>query len=163
MNIKELNESYDEYVLTEEYLVEGLMVFKKSKQLYKFSRSLHNKALHLKHKDKKTEYLKFESLSKRVERLGDEYSALEKSFKDKELSKEVVKNKLKNLNKKNETLLKDLKKKQTKELLKLGGSAAIGFGLRALVSQLVIPSALITGIILAIAKGGAYLSSKLGA
>lgn len=163
MNIKELNESYEEYVLTEEYLVEGLMIFKKSKQLYKFSRRLHNKALSLKHKGKREEYLKLEKISKKIERLGDNYSAVEKSFKEKELDKQVAKQKLLKLKKRNEELLALLKKDQTKEILKFGGSAAIGVGLRALVTQLIIPTTLVSGIILAIAKGGTYLASKLGA
>ena len=139
MNLKELNENYDEYIQTEEYcLEEGLKVFKKSKRLYKFADKIDKKLAKL---EKKTnvspsEVSKLKKISSDLVRLADEYKVIEDAFATKQASKKVSKEKIKSLNRKNEKLLSDMKSAETKSIMKKIGLGSLIVVAAAVLTQL---------------------------
>jgi len=161
MNLQQLNENYEEYILTEEYLTEGLKVFKKSKKLYKFANKIDKKLINLRDKRKEEDVKVAEKLSKDVKNLADKFKTVEDAFKDKDLDKETAKNKLKSLKKEHEVLLSYVKKERTKSALKKIGIVGILGGLVAALGSVAIPAGLIQSAGAAAAKGAGALGSAL--
>ncbi len=80
MTLTELNESYDEYVLTEEYyLQEGLKFFKKSKRLKKYANKINKKVARKEGKKRVSpaQLNTLKTLSKNLTKLSDEYAVIE--------------------------------------------------------------------------------------
>lgn len=166
MNLQELNESYDEYMLTEEYLVEGLKIFKKSKRLYKFANKIDKKLIKLNDKTNKTEEIKAaQKMSKQLKKLADEFKVVEDAFRDKELDKQTAKTKIKNLKTHHEILLKYVKSKQTKALLGKIGLGLLAGGLIAALGSVAVPSGLVQSVVANVGKsamnGTSVLSNAL--
>ncbi len=161
MNLQQLNENYNEHILSEEYLVEGLKVFKKSKKLYNFANKIDKKIIKLKDKSKSEDLKIAEKLSKDVKKLADNFKAVEDAFRDKELDKSTAKQKLKSLQKEHEVLLSYVKKEGTKSALKKIGLAGLVGGLVAALGSLTIPAGLIQSAGAAVAKGVGVLGSAL--
>lgn len=161
MNLQQLNENYDEHILTEEYLIEGLKVFKKSKKLYKYANKIDKKIINLRDKGKTEDVRVAEKLSKDVKKLADNFKAVEDAFKEKELDKSTAKNKLKSLQKEHEVLLSYVKKEGTKSALKKIGLAGLAGGLIAALGSVAIPAGLIQSAGAAAAKGVGALGSAI--
>lgn len=163
VNLQELNESYDEYMLTEEYLVEGLKIFKKSKRLYKFANKIDKKLIKLNDNPKKAEEVKAAlKLSKQVKKLADEFKVVEDAFRDKELDKATAKSKIKNLKIHHEVLLKHVKSKQTKALLGKIGLGLLAGGLIAALGSVGIPAGLVQSVAAHAASGAGTLANAVG-
>lgn len=159
MNLQQLNENYDEYILTEEYLIEGLKVFKKSTKLYKFANKIDKKIIKLRDKNKGEDVGIAEKLSKDIKRLADEFKAVEDAFKNKELDKSVAKNKIKSLQKQHAVLLSYVKKEATKSALKKIGLVGLAGGLVAALGSVAIPAGLVQSVGAAATKGAGVLAN----
>lgn len=132
MNLQEMNESYDEYTKTDDFVLEeGLKFFKKSNKLYNFANRLENKLMKLEKKSKvsPTEMSKVKALSKDAVKLADEFKVIEDDFANSKVNKKVSKEKLKRVKLKNERLLKQMKSDETKQVFKKLGIVALGLGL----------------------------------
>lgn len=161
MNLQELNENYNEYLLTEEYLVEGLKIFKKSTKLYKFANKIDKKVIKLRDKNKSEDVQVAQKLSKEVKKLADEYKAVEDAFASKELDRNTAKTKLTSLKKHNDTLLTKIKSDQTKSAMKKIGLGLLVGGLAAGVAAVAINPGLIQAAGAAAGKGVATLQSAM--
>lgn len=161
MNLQELNESYDEYLLTEEYLVEGLKVFKKSSKLYKFANKMDRELIKLKDKGKADDVTSVTKLSKDVKALADEYKAVEDAFANKDLDKKTAKAKLKTLAKHNDQVLTTVKSKQMKSAMKKVGLGLTVGALAAGVAAIAINPGLIQAAGAVAGKGIAALKGVM--
>lgn len=132
MTLQEMNNSYDEYALTEDFqLEEGLKVFKKSKKLSKYADRI-DKAIgkaETKRKVSPSEVTRLKALSKDISKLSDEFKVIEDDFAKGSVSKKVSKEKLKRVKRTNERLLNLMKKDATKETFKKIGIGAVALGL----------------------------------
>ena len=149
MNLKQLNESYDEYILTEEYLEEGLKYLKKSKSLYKYAGKIDKRLVKLKTKEmsgknvSETEINNAVKISSDIKKLAGEYKKIEDAYASKTLSKNVAKGKIKELKKSNEVLLNYVKSKQTKALFAKLGIAALSVALIGVLGHLAVGAGII--------------------
>jgi hypothetical protein len=159
MNLKELNEEYDEYILSEEYLIEGLKIFKESKKLYNFAEKINKKA----EKGTDPEAVKTaKKLADDIVKLADQYKVVEDAFANKELDRATATNKLKELKTKNESLSNYIKDARTKSLLtKLGLGVVVG-GLGVLLGSILVPSGLFSAVGAAISSGVGTIAKALG-
>ncbi len=139
MNLIELNEKYDEYNQTEEYyLEEGLKLFKKSKRLYTFSERIDKKITKAEKQKKVSPYeiTKLKKLSSSLVKLADEYKVIEDEFAKGKSNRKISKEKVKRINRNNETLLNMMKKNETKQAFKAIGLGAIAVAITAILAQL---------------------------
>jgi len=154
-------------MLTEEYLIEGLKIFKKSKKLYNFANKIDKKLIKLVDKNKGEEIKVAQKLSKDVKKLADEFKVIEDAFADKELDKKSAKSKLKTLQMHHQILLKHVSSKQTKSLLGKIGLGVLAVGLVAVLGNVAIPSGLIQSVGANVGKtamnGTSVLSNSLSA
>lgn len=139
MTLNELNESYDEYVLTDEYyLEEGLKFFKKSKRLYSYVDRINKRLAKAESKNKvsPSDISRLKALSKSVLKLADEYKVIEDDFGKGKTDKKLSKEKIKRINRDNDRLVVLLKKNETKQAFKKLGIGALVLGLGAVLVQL---------------------------
>lgn len=151
MKLKELLEDYDEHLLSEEYLVEGLKIFKESKKLYKFSLKLTSKLDKIKDAEAASVVKK---LAADVNKLADEYKKVEDDFANKKLNKDSATGKLKELKSKNEALVTYVKSARTKSILGKVGLGTLVTTLVVFLGTIIVAPELITA-------AGAYV--KVGA
>ena len=112
MTLQEMNNKYDEFILTEEYLIEGLRIFKESNKLYNFANIINKKAIGIREKDPES-YKVFLKTAEDTRALADKYKAVEDAFASKIITKKEAIDKLKELKVKNEELLKYIKSENT--------------------------------------------------
>ncbi len=139
MTLTELNESYDEYVLTEEYyLQEGLRFFKKSKRLKKYANKINKKIAKKEGKRKVSpaQLNTLKTLSKNLTKLSDEYAVIEKDFASGDVNKKMSKEKLKSVDRNNKAILAKLKSKEVGGIFKAVGLGALVVGLGAVLFQI---------------------------
>jgi len=139
MTLNELNESYDEYVLTEEYyLEEGLKFFKKSKRLKKYANKI-NKKIAKKEGKKRispAQLNTLKTLSKNLTDLSDKYAVIENDFASGNTDKKISKTKLKEVDRANKKILAKLKSKEVAGTFKAIGLGALVIGLGVVLFQI---------------------------
>jgi len=150
MKLHEFNEAYEEYILTEEYLAEGLKVFKKSKKLYKVSAKLKKAGDKKNNKD----YL---DLSKKINGLANSFKDIEDSFASKKIDKAKAKSGLINLKAEQASVMKDAKKKLGTNKKVVAG--VLGVTVLAALAAVAINPGLITSVTSAISAGKGKLLS----
>lgn len=156
MNLKEMNEGYEEYLLSEEYLVEGLKIFKESKKLYKFAAKITKRVTKLQNKNKDMEAVNAaKKLADDITKLADQYKVVEDAFANKELDKRTATNKLKDLKTQNEVLMKYIKSEKTKSLLGKIGLGSLVLALGGFLGSIFVSPELIASV-------GAHISSGVG-
>ena len=159
MNLQELNESYDEYIQTEEYyLEEGLRIFKKSKKLYKYAKRIDKKIAKAETKKRvsPSEVSRLKLLSKNILKLADEFKVIEDDFASGKTDRKLSKEKLKRVKRVNEKLISDMKKSETKLIFKKIGLGALTAGILAALWA----TGAMTGI--GVARVAAGTGSRLG-
>lgn len=136
MTLKEMNESYDAYTQTDEYLEEGLKFFKQSKAIRKFSKTLDLKIKGLKNKNNppSTKYL--EDISKDLKNLADKFEDIEEDFKDKQITKREAKSKIATLRLNSERLLKKMKSQKMEHDMKKLGMMYVSMRIAKLVNKM---------------------------
>ncbi len=138
MTLNKLNESYDEYVLTEEYyLQEGLKFFKKSKRLKKYANKINKKVAKKEGKKRisPAQLNTLKTLSKNLTKLSDEYAVIEKDFASGNVNKKISKEKLKSADRNNKAILAKLKSKEVAGVFKAIGLGALVVGLGVVLFQ----------------------------
>lgn len=139
MNLNEMNNSYDEYTLTEEYyLEEGLKIFKKSKKLFKYADRIQKAVAKAETKKKVSpaEVSRLKALATDITKLADEFQVIEDDFAKGNVDRKVSKGKIKRVEMKNAALLAKLKKDEMKQTFKKIGMSALIVGLLATVQGL---------------------------
>jgi len=139
MTLQEMNDNYDEYILTEEYLQEGLKYFKKSKRLYKFADKIDNKIakekMKLEKKGKDVNLDTIEKTSKEIRKLADSYKVVEDAFASKEIDRSTAKQKINDLKIKYGAVLQYIRKENVKKAFKFLGIGALLIGLGAFLTS----------------------------
>lgn len=137
MTLKEMNENYDAYTQTDEYLEEGLKFFKQSKAIRKFSKTLDLKIKGLKNKNNppSTKYL--EDISKDLKNLADKFEDIEEDFKDKQITKREAKSKIATLRLNSERLLKKMKSQKMEHDMKQLGMMYVSIRIGKLVTKMI--------------------------
>lgn len=145
MQLKELIENYDNFILTEEYLTEGLKIFKESKKLYTISNKITNKINKIPSTNKEGISIA-KKLADDIKKLADEYKKVEDDFANKKLDKISAVSALKKLKKDNETLGSFIKKENTKNILVKVGLGVLISGLGVLLGSILMNPGLISSI-----------------
>jgi uncharacterized membrane protein YgaE (UPF0421/DUF939 family) len=133
MRLEELNERYDEYTLSEEYLNEGLRIFKKSKALRKLAKKMDQQ---IKATKKGVSTTGITKLSKDVNLLANKFEKIEQDFAGKKLNKKEAKAKIEDVKKTSVKILKDLRSQKNADLFKTMGMFYISSRIARIVSKL---------------------------